>query len=131
MDKSGDNIIQKIDYQLLAKQFVDFFYNKWITNPNDFISNGLFFEKSKMNINNKILVGIEIINEMILIQNNSDLMIKYDNISALDSGSRRIDIMVNGKMNKSNVNYNFTQYFLIIFQEKTWKIQNSILNIFI
>jgi hypothetical protein len=43
MGKSGDNIIQKIDYRLLAKQFVDFFYDKWATNPNDFISNGSLY----------------------------------------------------------------------------------------
>lgn len=129
MDKSGDNIVQKIDYQLLAKQFVDFFYTKWVTSPNELTI--IFFEKSKMNLNGKILLGIDIITELFLIQNNTNLRIHYDSMYALDSGSRRIDIMINGNLDKDHNKYKFTQYFLIIFQDKTWKIQNSILNIFI
>ena len=129
MYKSGNNIIQKIDYQLLAKQFVDFFYTKWVSAPTEFTM--IFFEKSKMNLNGKILLGIDIVNELILIQNNTNLQIQYDSMHALDSGSRRIDIMVNGNIEKNHIKYKFSQYFLIIFQDKTWKIQNSILNIFI
>ena len=84
-----------------------------------------------MNLNGKILLGIDIITELFLIQNNTNLRIHYDSMYALDSGSRRIDIMINGNLDKDHNKYKFTQYFLIIFQDKTWKIQNSILNIFI
>jgi hypothetical protein len=131
MDKSGNNIVQKIDYQQLAKQFVDFYYNKWTTNPLDFLTNGCIFQATKMNYNNKILKGAEIIQEMINFHSNGQISFESINCNALDSGSRRIDIMASGNISQNGTLYKFSQYFLIVFQDNSWKIQNSILNIFI
>ena len=131
MDKSGNNIVQKIDYQQLAKQFIDFYYNKWTTNPLDFLTNGCIFQSTKMNYNNKILIGAEIIKEMINFHSNGQISFESINCNALDSGSRRIDIMASGNISQNGTLYKFSQYFLILFQDNSWKIQNSILNIFI
>jgi hypothetical protein len=131
MDKSGNNIVQKIDYQQLAKQFIDFYYNKWTTNPLDFLTNGCIFQATKMNYNNKILKGVEIIQEMINFHSNGHISFESINCNALDSGSRRIDIMASGNISQNGTLYKFSQYFLILFQDNSWKIQNSILNIFI
>jgi hypothetical protein len=131
MDKSGDNIIQKIDYQGLAKQFIDFYYNKWATNPIDFLTNGCILETTKMNYNNKIIKGKEIIQEMINFHSNGQITFNSINCNALDSGSRRIDIMASGNIIKNGNQYNYSQYFLLLFYDNSWKIQNSILNIFI
>jgi hypothetical protein len=131
MDKSGNNIVQKIDYQQLAKQFIDFYYNKWTTNPLDFLTNGCIFQSTKMNYNNKILIGAEIIKEMINFHSNGQISFESINCNALDSGSRRIDIMASGNISQNGTRYKFSQYFLILFQDNSWKIQNSILNIFI
>ena len=122
----GNNIVQRIDFHILAKQFIEFFYNKWVIAPEEFLTNGLMFESSKMNFNGKIVKGVEFIGEMVAIKN-SGVVFTSINCNALDSGSRRIDIMVNGKINQNN----FCQYFLLIYDKTSWKIQNSILNIFI
>ncbi len=134
MDKSGNNIVQKIDYQQLATQFVDFYYTKWATNPLDFLTNGCIFEATKMNYNNKIVKGADIVTEMVNFHSNGPITFDSLKCNALDSGSRRIDVMVSGNINQTTnqVNqYKFSQYFLILFQNNSWKIQNSILNIFI
>jgi hypothetical protein len=128
---SGDNIIQKIDYHQLAQNFVNFFFAKWTTNPLEFVTNGLFFEKSKMNLNGNILSGADIVKEMINMANGGDLVFSVNKTQALDTGSRRVDILVTGTMIKNGVKYNFSNYILIIYQNETWKIQNSIINIFI
>jgi len=128
---SGDNIIQKIDYHQLAQNFVNFFFAKWATNPLEFVTNGLFFEKSKMNLNGNILSGADIVKEMINMANGGDLVFSVNKTQALDTGSRRVDILVTGTMIKNGVKYNFSNYILIIYQNETWKIQNSIINIFI
>jgi hypothetical protein len=128
---SGDNIIQKIDYHQLAQNFVNFFFAKWSTNPLEFGTNGLFFEKSKMNLNGNILSGADIVKEMINMANGGDLVFSVNKVQALDTGSRRVDILVTGTMIKNGVKYNFSNYILIIYQNETWKIQNSIINIFI
>jgi hypothetical protein len=127
----GNNIVQRIDFHTLAKQFIEFFYNKWIIAPEEFLTNGLMFESSKMNFNGKIVKGVEFIGEMIAIKN-SGVVFTNINCNALDSGSRRIDIMVNGFIcNSTNVKHRLSIFFLITYQNESWKLQNSILNIFI
>jgi hypothetical protein len=123
---SGNNIVQLIDYNQLAKQFIEFFYNKWTTAPEEFLTNGLLFEYSKMNFNGNLLKGVDFIKQMVEMKN-AGIVFSNINCHALDSGSRRIDIMTSGMINQKN----FSQYFLIVFDKTSWKIQNSILNIFI
>ena len=49
----------------------------------------------------------------------------------MESGSRRIDVMINGFIINSGVKHRLSVYFLITYQNEAWKLQNSILNIFI
>ena len=49
----------------------------------------------------------------------------------MDSGSRRIDILVNGFITKKGIKYPFSQYFLLAYIKDSWKLHNSIINILV
>jgi hypothetical protein len=131
IDKSGNNIIQKIDYNSLAKQFVDFFYNTWSSDPSQFVPSGLFTDYSRINLDGTIFASINIIHKLIEMQQGDKLKFEITKMNCVDSGSRRIDIMVNGYIYKGAAKYSFSQYFLIAHIKDSWKFHNSILNIFI
>ena len=95
MEKSGNNIIQKIDYNALSKQFVEYFYGTWSSDPTQFVPSGLFTDYSRMNIDGTIFASINIIHKLLEIQQGEPLKFQINKISCMDSGSRRIDIMVN------------------------------------
>ena len=68
MEKSGNNIIQKIDYNALSKQFVEYFYGTWSSDPTQFVPSGLFTDYSRMNIDGTIFASINIIHKLLEIQ---------------------------------------------------------------
>ena len=130
-DQSGNNIIQKIDYDKLAKQFIEFFYNKWVLTPKDLLSGDIINDDSKLKYNNETFKGIHFVEQLFKIHEGTLNSIEILNCNSLDSGSRRIDILVNGNVQKDQLKISFTQHFLLIYKNKSWKIQNSILNMFI
>jgi hypothetical protein len=131
IEKSGNNIVQKIDYTALSKQFIEYFYNTWSSNPTLFVPSGLFTDYSRINIDGTIFSSVNIIHKLIEMQYGEPLKFEINKMNCMDSGSRRIDIMVNGYVFKGTTKYSFTQYFLIAHIKDSWKFHNSILNIFI
>lgn len=129
--KNGNNIMQKINTDNLAKSFLDFFYSTWVRNPNDFYNSGVFYEHSRLSIDGNIYNASDSINYLEKIKIGLNFNIEISKFSCMDSGSRRMDILVNGFMYKNNVKYPFSQYFLLAYFKDSWKIQNSIINIFI
>jgi hypothetical protein len=128
--KSGANIVQKINYSRVVEEFIEFYYNTWMTNPSNFISANLITEYSRLLVDDVEYKSSEsIIRYLYDIWLNSGLKIELKKVSCLDSGSRRIDIVVNGVICKNDIKYNFTQYFLLAHYNNSWKFQNSILNI--
>jgi len=130
MEKTGNNINQKIDFTALSKQFVDYFYNTWSSDPTQFVPSGLFTEYSRMNIDGTIYANYNIIHKLLEIQQGDPLKFELTKINCMDSGSRRIDIMVNGYIHKGKSKYAFSQYFLIAHIKDSWKFHNSILSLF-
>lgn len=125
MDYSGTNIVNKIDFQFLAKQFTDFFFLCWKNGKIEI--NTILDEHSRLKYQNNIYKGNEQIINVLFTMASSGIDFVINDINAMESGSRRIDIMVNGYISKHRLSI----YFLITYQNEAWKLQNSILNIFI
>jgi len=131
IDLTGKNIVNKIDFDSLSKQFVDFFYINWQTGNLE-IKN-VINNYSRIKYNKIIFTTSEDIIKMLFTIAMKGINIQINDVNTLESGSRRIDIMVNGYITdiSTNTKHTLTQYFLLANQDNSWKIQNSILNIFI
>ena len=123
----NNNIVQKIDYQQLSKEFVNYFYTNWASAPNTYIQSKAFSEYSRLKVDDTIYSGNNFIKY--LIEKSTNLKIDIIKFNCIDSGSRRIDINVTGYILKDNIKYIFSQYFLLAHLKDNWTIQNSILNI--
>jgi glycosyltransferase involved in cell wall biosynthesis len=122
--KSGTNIVQMIDYNALSQQFIIFFYEMWSSNPQALVS--ILYEHSRLLITGKIYKSVEIISAL-------EVGLKFDikHLSCMDSGSRRIDILVHGFIIKESKQIPFSQSFVISHSKESWKLHNSMINIFI
>jgi len=128
--KVGSNILQKIDYKQIVQEFTHFYYTKITSNPMELFTIGMINDHTRFNINGTIFKHNEIYTELNNMSFGTPLIIKIDTTNSMDSGSRRIDILVNGTMTKGSITKSFSQSFLLAYKD-SWKIQNSILNIFI
>lgn len=130
MDITGTNIVNKIDFQLLAKNFVDYFFSCWKSGNRSITT--IIDEHTRLKYRNNVYKGEEQIISLLFSLAVSGINFEISDINAMESGSRRIDIMVNGFIcNSTNVKHRLSIFFLITYQNESWKLQNSILNIFI
>lgn len=130
-NKSGNNILQKIDYNELSRQFIHYFYNTWQTNPENFTTGQIFTEYSRLHVDTNTYKYNDIITYLNNIRSSASFKIEISKMNCMDSGSRRIDILVNGTFYINEETHMFSQSFLIVHVKDAWKFQNSILNIFI
>jgi hypothetical protein len=127
-DTTGTNIVNKIDYQKLANEFLVFFYSSWKDKSVNIVNiiNGY----TRISYQKNIYKGEDVI-KLLFSLNTSGMVFEIVDTNAMDDGSRKIQIMVNGFVEQAGVKYRLSQDFTITFQNDSWKIQNSILNIFI
>ena len=128
-DESGKNIVNKINFEQLAKEFSDFFFFCW-KNRKVEITNVLE-DYTRLKFMNNIYKGKEGIVTVLMNMAVSGIDFEINDINAMESGSRRIDVMINGFIINRDVKHTLSVYFLITYQNEAWKLQNSILNIFI
>jgi hypothetical protein len=127
-DITIDNgILKKNNYKVIASDFVNFFYTTWNTQPANLFS--VLNDYSKLCFKDNIHRGMFILSFFHDIKNGEPFSITHSWWNALESGSRRIDILVTGNVMKGLVKYNFVQQFTLAHND-SWKIHNSILNIF-
>lgn len=123
-----ENIERKFDGLEIGKQFIDFFYNSWFTNP-DTLNNVITYH-SKLKCNNITFIGDNII---LALKNIINTGIKLTNCryELLDSRSRQIYILVSGSVIKDESNSSFSQTFLLSYvgdkKDRQWIIMNSLL----
>ena len=132
-DTTGTNIVNKIDFQQLAKEFIVFFYTNWKDKSVNIanIINGY----TRISYQKNIYKGEDAM-KLLFLLNQTGMSFEIVDINAMDDGSRKIQIMVNGFVDQGggaagSVKYRLTQDFTITYQNDSWKLQNSILNIFI
>lgn len=128
----GNNINQKTDFNITASQFVTFFYNSLDTNINNLIDiNGKFLYKdnSEMCIQGIIVKGPEQIYQKIIQLHNRNCSHTVDSIDIVTSGSRRLNILVTGRIQLDGFIYAFTEYFHLASGKKEgeWWIQSDII----
>ena len=129
---NGDQINQKVDIQLIGKQFVNYFYENWIKNPNQLFISGLIRNHTRLKYND-IIYTKELLVNFINTSSQNGINFIIDNIQIMDSGARRCDILVSGKVKESNQKvevFHFSQYFTIANNKEDWFLHNSLLNIF-
>lgn len=120
-EKSGDNIINNCDKEVIVKEFIDIYYNCIKNNTiNILINNKLIREYSSIKYYTNIIKGMDIIP---FLSNFSNTNININKYNFIESGSRRIDITVIGSLKK---NTNFNQTFILCHQDNFWFIKNSI-----
>jgi len=128
-DISGKNIVNKINFQMLAKEFSEFFFVCWKDSKIE-ISN-VIEDYTRLKYKNIIYKGkLEIIT-LLFSMASEGIEFEIIDFDSMESGSRRIDIMITGNLISKNIKHRLSIYFLLTYQNESWKLQNSILNILI
>ena len=131
--KKGKNILQKVDFKPIVESFINFYFSNLskLTSNQEILS--LFNKNSRIMFSNNVYCGIEQIDTFFTFIKSNSQNIQLENYQMLESGSRRIDILINGSITKENQIFKFSQYIFLchIIENKIdkWWIQNSIFNI--
>ena len=130
--KKGYNINQKVDYNIIASNFVNFYYHNLDTNLSNLIDvNGKFIYKgnSEYCIQGQIIKNQEQIYARLLELNKRGCAHNVHSIDVVTSGSRRLNILVTGQIKLDDFLYSFTEYFHLASgkKENEWWIQSDIL----
>jgi len=127
-DTTGTNIVNKIDFQQLAKEFLLFFYTSWKDKNVNIVK--IINVYTRISYQKNIYKGEDAM-KLLFLLNQTDMNFEIVDTNAMDDGSRKIQIMVTGFVNQAGTKYRLAQDFTITHQNDSWKLQNSILNIFI
>ena len=117
----GNQIFNKVDINQLVPEFIKYYLNLFVNQPNNLQT---LFKPFTNLILNGVLYKENII---IPLMELSKQKIMFD-INTLDyqpSGSRRCNIMLTGKYNQST----FIQYLFLCFNNNQWWIQEMIIRI--
>jgi hypothetical protein len=119
--KTGYNINNFINITETATEFVKYFYSTLSTTPQVLIDSGIFKEYTIFKYEGKKYLNNELIKLLGFLHQHSYTI---TNMECIESGARRIDINVVGKINDQ---YLFSQTFSICHQKTHWVIKNSTL----
>jgi len=111
----------------IAHSFIQYFYDNWITNPQEL--NSIINKKSKLKYNNIMYESFDIVNQLYQLKTDG-LEIILLNHQVIDSNSRQIYILVSGTIKNIHFTKKFTQSFVLMrtsIKINKWNIINSIL----
>jgi hypothetical protein len=120
----GNNINNKIDINETGIGFINYFYSL-LPNYQQLIIDEVIKDFTVINCNN---IKYEKETLIQIIETLSHNIYNINNISVIDSGSRRLDILVSGMLNGTNY---FSQFFAICNANNKWYLRHSIINIMI
>jgi hypothetical protein len=124
---TDNSILKKFNYKNISNDFINFFYSNWNIQPNNLST--VLNDYSSLCFKDTIYRGPNILAFLTDTKNGAAFTITQSWWNALESGSRRIDILVTGNVIKGILKYNFVQQFTLAHND-SWRIHNSILNIF-
>lgn len=128
---TGDQINQRIDIQKVGREFVNYYFTNCKSNFQAIISSGIFREHTRIRYKEKEYKNQELVN--LLSGLNQQLTFMLEEIVIMDSGGRRADILVVGKvqdLKSLEKIYRFSQYFTIANNKNGhWFLHNSLLSI--
>lgn len=127
-DKSSHGIVQKIDIKSIGLEFVKTFYHLWKTDIDKLKELNLISQEyvrgkirgTKLVMNGKVYTGEEV---LVFMKSCGEVNFQLKKIDFLDNGTRCIDILVIGTINKTI----FSQSFVLCNLKNKWFIKNSIL----
>ena len=122
------------DGMVIGTSFFEYFYKCLITNPDQLVVDRVIKEQSKLKYKSNVYVGEQFI---LFLKQLSSLGLVISNCTheIFDSGSRQVQILVNGNIKIGmNEPQTFTQFLMIVYMgEKNemgkWGLVNSILTI--
>jgi hypothetical protein len=128
---NGDQVNQLVDINLVGTQFVQFYYQKWISNPQEIFQSGIVKDHTRIKYKNTVYKG----NSLLQLHTDTHakgISFQLNDIQVLDSGGRRADILVVGKLKETTQSQEmtFSQYFTIANNKENWFLHNSLLSIF-
>mgnify|MGYP001246130506 CR=1 FL=1 len=126
VETSGDQINKKVNVEEIGINFAKYFYKQWQESPEQFFTSNVFKKHSRLKFKNQIYEKESLLNFFKETFSNG-INFELDDIQVLDSGARRADILIVGKMNNST--YRFSQYITIAFLNDHWFVHNSLLSI--
>jgi len=128
----GNNINQKANYNNIAYNFIQFYYDsldKNLNNMFDINKNFIYKETSEFCLQGVLTKGGEKIYSKLLELNQRGCQHKINSVDVVTSGSRRLNILVSGQIQLDGFTYSFTEYFHLASSKKenNWWIQADIL----
>lgn len=127
------SIKKKFDGNMIAQQFIQYFYNTWSTNVSLFETDNVIKIYSKIKFNSVLYEGLAFI-ELLKLLRGDCLNFINCKCEIIDSGSRQIYILVTGQIQNTIAMSNFNQTFMIAYAGENskkgpfkWTLMNSIL----
>ena len=111
---TGDQVCQRVDITQVGTEFVQYFYEKWMTNPNELLQSGIFKDHTRLKTKGVVYQKADLI-QMLITSQQAGISFTINDLQIMDSGGRRADILVIGKIKETTQSeeMNFSQYFTI------------------
>lgn len=122
VEKTGYNINNRIDIEMVVGEFINYYFVNF-NNVNTLIENGIIKDYTTIKYENDKYTGETL---KLFFSNFQGTQFNINKINFLESGSRRIDIIVFGQMINGNFNVSFCQTFVLCNNSDSWFIKNSI-----
>ena len=129
MDKTGNQINQRIDVSLVGKEFANFYYTNLKDNIQHLLTSGILKKHTRILYKNVKYKEDQL--AQLLLQMHNQLIFTIEDTSVMDSGGRRADILVQGTVfeKTKSQTLRFSQYFTIANNNDNWFLHNSLLSI--
>jgi len=129
-ERIGDQINQRVDIQQVGASFINFYYTTCKNNINTLVTSGVLKNHTRLRYKNTEYKDQELV--QLLTQINYDSNFILEETIIMDSGGRRADILVTGKiqMKRTHEILRFSQYFTIANnKDGNWFIHNMLLSV--
>jgi hypothetical protein len=129
-ERIGDQINQRVDIQQVGTNFINFYYTTCKNNINTLFTSGVLKNHTRLRYKNIEYKDQELAKLLTQINQESNFILEETII--MDSGGRRADILVTGKiqMIKTHEILRFSQYFTIANnKDGNWFIHNMLLSV--
>jgi hypothetical protein len=108
---SGDQFVNKVDMKQVCNNFLKFYYNTWSTNVPQLVSSPIWKHHTKININGNSVTPQQAVQ---FHQNFQGAVFDSFSHQFIPDGSRRLDILVKGRISKSGHSKVFVQSFALV-----------------
>lgn len=127
--KCNTNVMEYMNPQKVAEDFIKYYYHTWTTNPMELRYRDIIRPHSKL-VHQKTEHYGDMIMQVLVGLSKENIRLSDIKYQATNGGSRRVDILVTGKISIKGVQKIFCQNFILCYAQTGWYIQNTIMDIF-